>query len=176
MSSKGEMCTCCSCGYSWLWGTDGSHSCAKELRRTLERERAEHIERAIRVAADSISPLATRKDVALAPRGTVCLCGSTRLMDAFFEAGWQFSLRGWIVLSIGVCKHATDHGGEALGFHVAEMLDELHFRKIDVADLVFVLNVKGYIGESTSREIEYAEKKGKPVVYLEAPCAVGEDD
>jgi hypothetical protein len=43
----------------------------------------------------------------------VCLCGSTRFMDAFFEAGWKFTLMGHIVLSVGVCKHAADHGGEA---------------------------------------------------------------
>lgn len=105
------------------------------------------------------------------PAGTppiVCLCGSTRFMDAFFEAGWQFTLQGEIVLSVGVCKHAEDHGGEALGQDVADKLDELHFRKIDLADRVFVLNVDGYIGDSTRKEIEYAASKDKPIQYLEA--------
>lgn len=97
----------------------------------------------------------------------VCLCGSTRFWDAFHAAGWDFTLRGWIVLSIGVCKHAEDHGGEALGQGVADKLDELHLRKIDLADSVFVLNVGGYIGESTSKEIEYAKSKNKPIEYLE---------
>jgi hypothetical protein len=53
----------------------------------------------------------------------VCLCGSTRFMDAFFEAGWTETLEGKIVLSVGVCKHAADHGGEALGPEVSAMLD-----------------------------------------------------
>lgn len=97
----------------------------------------------------------------------VCLCGSTRFMNAFHEAGWYFTLKGYIVLSVGVCKHAEDHGGEALGPDVAARLDELHLRKIDLADTVFVLNVDGYIGESTRREIEYATQCRKPIAYLE---------
>ncbi len=97
----------------------------------------------------------------------VCLCGSTRFMDAFHAAGWQFTLNGEIVLSVGVCKHAEHHGGEALGQEVADALDELHLRKIDLADRVFVLNVGGYIGDSTRKEIEYAKSKGKLIGYLE---------
>ena len=88
-------------------------------------------------------------------------------MEAFHAAGLQFTLDGCIVLSVGVCKHAEDHGGEALGQDVAERLDELHLRKIDLSDRVFVLNVDGYIGESTRREIEYAIAIGKPLSYLE---------
>ncbi len=100
----------------------------------------------------------------------VCLCGSTRFMEAFFDAGWEFTLKGYIVLSVGVCKHAdTDggHGAETIGPEVAAQLDELHLRKIDLADLVFVLNVSGYIGESTRAEIEYAERVGVPIEFLE---------
>jgi len=108
----------------------------------------------------------TKEDLKKKPP-IVCLCGSTRFMDAFFEAGWSFTLLGYIVLSVGVCKHAEHHGGEALGQDVADMLDELHFRKIDLADQVFVLNIDGYIGDSTRKEIEYAEKIGKPVIYKE---------
>ncbi len=87
-------------------------------------------------------------------------------MDAFFEAGWDFTLRGYIVLSVGVCKHAKHHGAEALGQDVVDRLDELHLRKIDISDEVFVLNVDGYIGESTRKEIEYARQLGKPISYL----------
>lgn len=88
-------------------------------------------------------------------------------MDAFFEAGWQFTLAGEIVLSVGVCKHAEHHGAEALGEEVAARLDELHLRKIDLADRVFILNVGGYIGGSTRRELAYAIAHGKPVAFLE---------
>ncbi len=101
----------------------------------------------------------------------VCLCGSTRFMDAFNEAGWQKTLDGEIVLSVGVSKHLpTDHGGEYLGEDVVEALDELHKRKIDLSDYVLVLNVGGYIGDSTRSEIEYAQAQGKRVDYLEPPA------
>ena len=96
----------------------------------------------------------------------VCLCGSTRFMGAFFETGWNETLAGKIVLSVGVCKHAKDHGAEALGPEVVEALDDLHKRKIDLADEVLVLDVGGYIGSSTRSEIEYATAKGKPIRYL----------
>lgn len=97
----------------------------------------------------------------------VCLCGSTRFMQEFFEVGWQFTLKGYIVLSVGVCKHAGHHGAEALGQDVADRLDKLHLRKIDLANEVFIINVNGYIGKSTRKEIEYAKKTGKPISYLE---------
>ena len=96
----------------------------------------------------------------------VCLCGSTRYMEAFFAAGWQATLAGHIVLSVGVCKHARDHGAEALGPAVAERLDELHKRKIDLADWVCILNVYGYVGPSTRSEIEYAIEHDKPIRVL----------
>ncbi|MHC4121566.1 MAG: hypothetical protein ACYSWO_29185 [Planctomycetota bacterium] len=88
-------------------------------------------------------------------------------MEWFFEAGWQLTIDGIIVLSVGVCKHADDHGAEALGEEVADRLDELHWRKIDLSDRIFVLNVNGYIGNSTRKEIEYAKRTGKRVTYLE---------
>ena len=97
----------------------------------------------------------------------VCLCGSTRFMDAYFEAGWKETLLGNIVLSVGVCKHSEHHGAEALGPDVVAKLDELHLRKIDEADEVLILNVGGYIGESTANELAYARANGKVVRFLE---------
>ncbi len=99
----------------------------------------------------------------------VCLCGSTRFMDAFFAEGWRLTLDRKIVLSVGVVKSAgpDGHAAEAIGQDVADRLDELHLRKIDLADRVLVLNVGGYIGSSTRKEIAYAERTGKPIEYLE---------
>lgn len=104
------------------------------------------------------------------PPRVVCLCGSTRFIEQFFRSGWAETLEGRIVLSVGVClDHPGDeeggHVGEALG--VNDMLDELHFRKIDLADDVLVLNLDGYIGKSTQREIAYAMATGKPVRFLD---------
>ena len=100
----------------------------------------------------------------------VCLCGSTRFYEQFQKANFEDTMAGRIVLSVGFFPHSAEQAhGEKLGVtpEQKERLDELHKRKIDLADEVFVLNVGGYIGSSTSSEIEYAEKRGKPIRYLE---------
>lgn len=100
----------------------------------------------------------------------VCLCGSTRFKDAFDEANYQETMAGRIVLSVGFFMHATGNKhGEGVGATPEQKaaLDELHLRKIDLADEVLVLNVGGYIGESTSREIAYAKAAGRTIRYLE---------
>ncbi len=100
----------------------------------------------------------------------VCLCGSTRFKDAFDEANYQETMAGRIVLSVGFFMHASgNRHGQDVGATPEQKarLDELHMRKIDMADEVLVLNMGGYIGESTSREIAYALAAGRPVRYLE---------
>jgi hypothetical protein len=97
----------------------------------------------------------------------VCLCGSTRFMQVFYDVGSDLTLRGHIVLTVGVCKHPEDHGAEALGADVARRLDELHLWKIDLADIVVILNVGGYIGESTAAELNYARQCNKRIHFLE---------
>lgn len=97
----------------------------------------------------------------------VCLCGSTRFIEAWKKATREESLAGKIVLSVAVMIHANDEPIRD-DSDVKRQLDELHKRKIDLADEVLVLNVGGYIGQSTRSEIEYAETHGKPVRYLEA--------
>jgi len=98
----------------------------------------------------------------------VCLCGSTRFGEAFNEANLRLTLAGEIVLTVG-CDTKSDNElftPERLAW-LKPMLDELHKRKIDLADYIFVLNVGGYIGESTRSEINYAKAHGKRVEYLE---------
>ncbi|GHO94816.1 hypothetical protein KSF_048640 [Reticulibacter mediterranei] len=95
----------------------------------------------------------------------VCLCGSTRFSQAFQEANLRETLAGKIVLSIG-CDTKSDYD-LALGPVDKTALDLLHFFKIDLAHEVLVLNVGGYIGESTQREIAYARKSGKVIRWLE---------
>jgi hypothetical protein len=104
-------------------------------------------------------------DVEARPR-IVCLCGSTRFMEAFQEANLSETLAGRIVLSIG-CNTKSD-AGLALGDDVKARLDELHKRKIDLADEVLILNVDGYVGASTQREIAYAIYKHRPIRWLDA--------
>ena len=95
----------------------------------------------------------------------ITLCGSTRFRDAFTEAQKRLTLAGNIVISVGLFGHAGDEEVWVEG--TKEMLDDMHKRKIDLADEIFVFNVGGYIGESTRSEIDYARKTGKPVRYLE---------
>lgn len=98
----------------------------------------------------------------------VCLCGSTRFYSQFQKSNYEETMVGNIVLSVGFYQHALEHHeGQGCTPEQKVALDELHLRKIDIADEVLVLNVDGYIGESTRNEIAYAEKIGKPVRYLE---------
>ena len=94
----------------------------------------------------------------------VCLCGSTKFKEAYLKAQKEFTLKGLIVVSVGFFGHAD---GWEDSEHMKPMFDALHLRKIDLADAVFVLNVDGYIGESTTREIAYAIETRTPVNYLE---------
>lgn len=98
----------------------------------------------------------------------VCLCGSTRFYEAFQQANLHETLTGKIVLSIGCdTKSDADVFGSADIAQMKVRLDWLHKRKIDLADGILVLNVGGYIGSSTRSEIEYAQRLGKRIVYLE---------
>jgi len=101
----------------------------------------------------------------------VCLCGSTRFYDEFQLANYQETMAGNIVLSVGFYPHSTEQAhGEKIGITEQQKkeLDELHKRKIDLADEVLVLNVGGYIGQSTENEIQYAERKRKAIRFLES--------
>ena len=100
----------------------------------------------------------------------VTLCGSTRFKDTFMEVQKRLTLQGCIVISVGLFGHAGDE--EVWTEGTKEMLDDMHKRKIDMADEIFVINADGYIGSSTRSEIEYARKTGKPVRYLEVPRTV----
>ena len=94
----------------------------------------------------------------------VTLCGSTRFKDEFIDAQKRLTLEGNIVISVGLFGHAGDK--EVWTEGVKAMLDDMHFRKIDMADEIFVINVDGYIGSSTQKEIEYATSLNKVVRYL----------
>lgn len=95
----------------------------------------------------------------------ITLCGSTRFKEKFLEEQKRLTLEGNIVISVGLFGHSGDN--EVWNEGTKEMLDDMHKRKIDMADEIFVINVGGYIGESTRSEIEYAEKTGKAVRYFE---------
>ncbi len=102
----------------------------------------------------------------------ITLCGSTRFKEQFMEAQKKLTLEGNIVISVGLFGHSGDtevweNMDEGTLTATKEMLDDIHKRKIDMADGIFVINVGGYIGESTRSEIEYAKAHGKSIWYLE---------
>ncbi len=102
----------------------------------------------------------------------ITLCGSTRFKDAFMKAQKDLTLAGNIVINVGLFGHSGDNEvwesmDEGTLTKTKEMLDDMHKRKIDMADEIFVINVGEYIGSSTKSEIEYAKATGKAVRYLE---------
>ena len=94
----------------------------------------------------------------------ITLCGSTKFKDEFIAEQKRLTLQGFIVISVGLFGHSGDD--EVWSEDTKIMLDDMHKRKIDMADEIFVINVGGYIGESTKSEIEYAIKTNKTVTYL----------
>lgn len=101
----------------------------------------------------------------IGPYKIITLCGSTKFKEQYLEAQKRLTLEGNIVISVGLFGHSGDD--EVWTEGTKAMLDDMHKRKIDLADEIFVVNVGGYIGESTSSEIAYAKSQGKDVKYLE---------
>lgn len=104
----------------------------------------------------------------------VTLCGSTRFMDAFREANLKETLAGKIVLTVGCDTKADsdllDYMSPPEWEITKARLDALHLAKIDMSSEVLILNVGGYIGDSTRRELEYAGMRGKTIRFLEPPA------
>lgn len=102
----------------------------------------------------------------------ITLCGSTKFKDEFLRVQKELTLEGNIVISLGLFTQSGDNEvlenmDEKTLFKTKEMLCDMHKRKIDMSDEIFVINVNGYIGKNTKNEIEYAKKTGKKVNYLE---------
>lgn len=95
----------------------------------------------------------------------ITLCGSTKFKDDFEKELKRLTLEGNIVLTVALWGHSGDN--EVLNDDVKTMLDDMHKRKIDMADEIFVINKNGYIGTSTKSEIEYAINHNKKVNYME---------
>ena len=93
----------------------------------------------------------------------ITLCGSTKFREDFERVNKELTLAGNIVISVG----AFIHSGDNVTDEQKVALDEVHRRKIDLADAIYVINKDGYIDNSTKSEIEYAEAQGKEIMYME---------
>lgn len=111
-------------------------------------------------------------EVKLSVYKVITLCGSTRFKEEFMREQKRLTLEGKIVISVGLFGHSGDNEvwegmDEDTLTNTKIMLDDMHKRKIDMADEIFVINKGGYIGTSTKSEIEYAKSKNIPVKYME---------
>ena len=93
----------------------------------------------------------------------ITLCGSTRFKNDFERINKELTLAGNIVISVGCFGHSGDTFTEEQKI----MLDDIHKRKIDMADAIYVINKDGYIGTSTKSEIQYALRLGKQIIFME---------
>ena len=92
----------------------------------------------------------------------ITLCGSTRFKEDFERVNREFTLKGFVVISVG----CFGHSGDTITEEAKVMLDEIHKQKIDMADAIYVINRDNYIGESTRSEIEYAKQHDKAIMYM----------
>lgn len=98
----------------------------------------------------------------------VCICGSTRFVEQHNEWKKFLTLKGYIVVGIELVVSQThQQDPQHNDYHTKKLLDELHLRKIDLSDEVLFLNVGGYMGESTHRELAYAIEQNKVIKFLE---------
>ena len=100
----------------------------------------------------------------------VTLCGSTRFKDEFYKEQKRLTLEKKIVISVGLFGHSGDEEvweniDEGTMTKTKEMLDDMHKRKIDMSDAIMVIDIDGYIGESTKKEMEYAKNQGKSIFF-----------
>ena len=101
----------------------------------------------------------------------VTICGSTRFTAEMMMFTWEYAKQGVLALGWLVRPITEDEQDHHLAEkeNVSELFDEIHKRKIDLSDEIYVLNIEGYIGDSTRSEINYAVEHGIPVRYYE-PC------
>ena len=112
-----------------------------------------------------ILPIDIKQQSMVGKYKVITLCGSTKFKEQYLEAQKRLTLEGNIVISVGLFGHSGDD--EVWTEGTKAMLDDMHKRKIDMADEIFIINVGGYIGESTRNEIAYAKSQGIAVRYLE---------
>lgn len=103
-------------------------------------------------------------EVAKNKYNVITLCGSIKFKDKFIEIQEKLTLEGNIVLTPNFFNNIKK---ENIDEKTKNMLDKMHKQKIDMSDEILVINVGGYIGESTKNEINYANLKSKKIRFLE---------
>lgn len=92
---------------------------------------------------------------------TVTICGSMRFAKEMRKIAWDLET----IHNMNVLQCVYDPPGAAVSQELLKRLAEAHYRKIDLSDAIYVVNIDGYIGESVRQEIAYARQKGKEVIF-----------
>ena len=92
----------------------------------------------------------------------ITLCGSMRFREEIERLGAELTMAGHVVLAPIALDPSTE-----LDADQRALLGRIHLQKVAMADEVLVVNVGGYVGEDTRREIAYARSRGTAVSYLE---------
>lgn len=112
------------------------------------------------------------------PKSVITLCGSTKFQADFEAEMRRLTVEGNIVISVGLFGHAEadfDFGTDEKPSSLKLALDNLHFRKIDLADRIHVINPGGYVGTSTAREVFYATEHGTGISWMEPMTAAEQE-
>ncbi len=95
----------------------------------------------------------------------ITLCGSMRFENEMIKIAAELELNGDVAIQ---CIYFPQN--KKLSDFELEMLSKLHYKKIEISDAIYVVNVNGYIGASTRNEIEYARSLNKEILSLEPLC------
>ena len=92
----------------------------------------------------------------------ITLCGSMRFFEKMQEIAMELETKyDYCVISpIGGTNIMQNE-------ETVEKLAKAHYKKIDISDAVYIVNIGGYIGESVSKELRYAQKHNKEIIYHE---------
>lgn len=93
----------------------------------------------------------------------ITICGSLKFKNEMMKVAEQLALEGDCVITP---VYPTEENYTRTDEQI-ENLKNVHFKKIDLSDAIYVVDVNGYIGESTKLEIEYAQSKNLEIFYLE---------
>lgn len=92
----------------------------------------------------------------------ITICGSLRFQKEMMELSEELELAGNCVLAP---IYPVRQGKDAYTESEVSVLNAMHREKIKLSDAVFIVNVDGYMGDSTKSEMEYAKALGKEILY-----------
>ena len=93
----------------------------------------------------------------------ITICGSMKFIQEMMEISEKIELQGNVVLL--PIYNPSRPNKESFTIEEIAMLDKMHRERIKISDAILVVNVNGYIGDSTKSEIEFAKSLNKEIIY-----------